>query len=228
MTAEFQNIITYLGAQMRKLNVEVRVCKEATLADVDEMKPDVVILASGASMLIPDVAKGKPGVMDHLRACREPESVGQSVVIWGLVAAELAISLAEEGKDVTIFGSGDKITLGGAWVEGTRQLYIWRKLTDIPLARETPEAEKVENPQVLAGTKLEEVSPQGVKIIDKDGIEKLLPYDTLIVSRLRVPNKALFEALQGKVKELYKIGDCDKVRTIKNAIWTANEVARKI
>jgi 2,4-dienoyl-CoA reductase-like NADH-dependent reductase (Old Yellow Enzyme family)/thioredoxin reductase len=228
LTAEFQNIITYLGMQMRKLNVDVRVCKEATLADVDDVKPDVVILASGASMVIPDVAEGKPGVMDHLRACREPEAVGQRVVIWGLVAAELAISLAEEGKDVTIVGSGDKITLGGAWVEGTRQLYIWRKLTDIPLARETPEAKQVQNPQVHAGTKLEEVTPQGVRISDKDGIEKVLPYDTLIVSRLRKPNKSLFKALQGKVKEVYKIGDCDKVRTIKYAIWTANEVARKI
>jgi len=43
-----------------------------------------------------------------------------------------------------------------------------------------------------------------------------------------VPNKSLFEALQGKAEKVYKIGDCDNVRTIKNAIWTANEVARKI
>jgi NADPH-dependent 2,4-dienoyl-CoA reductase/sulfur reductase-like enzyme len=228
MTAEFHNIITYLGVQMKKLNVDVRICKEATMADVEEMKPDVVILASGASMVIPDVVKDKPGVMDHIRACLEPEAVGQKVVIWGLVAVELAISLAEEGKEVTIFGSGDKITLGGAWVEGTRQLYIWRKLTDIPLARETSEAQQIQNPQVIAGTKLEEITAQGAKISDKDGAEKILPYDTLIVSRLRKPNKSLFETLQGKVKEVYKIGDCDKVRTIKNAIWTANEVARKI
>ena len=166
--------------------------------------------------------------MDHIQACREPEAVGQRVVIWGLVAVELALSLAEEGKEVTLIGSGDKTTLGGAWVEGTRQLYIWRKLTDMPLARETPEAKQVQNPQVLFGVNLEEVTPEGVRIRDKDGSERVLPYDTLIVSRLRVPNKSLFEALQGKVKEVYKIGDCDKLRNIKNAIWTANEVARKI
>jgi len=228
LTAEFQNIITYLGIQMRKLNVDVRICKDVTAADVDEIKPDVVIVACGASMVIPDVVKGKPGVMDHIQACREPQAVGQRVVIWGLAAAELAISLAEEGKDVTLIGSGDKTMLGGAWVEGTRQLYIWRKLTDIPLARATPEAERVKNPQVLFGVKLEEVTTEGVRISHKDGSVKVLPYDTLIVSRLRVPNKSLFEALQGKAEKVYKIGDCDNVRTIKNAIWTANEVARKI
>jgi len=30
------------------------------------------------------------------------------------------------------------------------------------------------------------------------------------------------------VPEIYKIGDCLQVRGIKEAIWTANEVARKI
>ncbi len=228
LMGEFKNIVNYLGVQMKKLNVDVRVCKEATAADIDDIKPDVVIIACGASMVIPEVAKGKPGVMDHMHACREPKSVGQRVVIWGLAAAELAISLAEEGKDVTIAGSGDKTTLGGVWVEGTRQLYIWRKLTDIPLARETPEAEQVQNPRVIFGVKLEEVTPEGVRTRDKDGSETVFPYDTLIMSSLRVPNKSLFEAIQGKVEEVYKIGDCDKVRTIKNAIWTANEVARKI
>ena len=146
LTHEFKNIVSYLGTQMKKLRVDVRVCKEATVADVDAIKPDVVVVACGSSMVIPDIAKGKPGVMDHLTACREPEAVGQRVVIWGHNAAELALSLAKEGKDVTILGSGEKSTLGGAWVQGVRQLYIWRKMTDIPLARETREAERVTKP----------------------------------------------------------------------------------
>jgi 2,4-dienoyl-CoA reductase-like NADH-dependent reductase (Old Yellow Enzyme family)/thioredoxin reductase len=228
LTGEFKNIIDYLGTQMRRLKVDVRVCKEATADDVEDMKPDVVIVACGSSMVIPEVAKDKPGVMNHIQACREPEAVGQKVLIWGLAAAELALSLAEEGKEVTIFGSGDKTTLGGIWVEGSRQLYIWKKLTDLPLARETAEAQPVQNPQVLFGVNLEEVSPEGVRVSHKDGSNQVLPYDTLIVSRLRAPNKSLFETLQGRVAEVYKIGDCDKIRNIKNAIWTANEVARKI
>jgi 2,4-dienoyl-CoA reductase-like NADH-dependent reductase (Old Yellow Enzyme family)/thioredoxin reductase len=228
LTHEFKNIVTYLGTQMRKLKVDVRVCKEATATDIDDIKPDVVIVACGASMVIPDMAKDVPGVMDHLTACREPEAVGQRVVIWGLNAAELALSLAEEGKDVTILGSGEKSTLGGAWVQGVRQLYIWRKMTDIPLARETREAQRLQNPQALFSVKVEGISSEGVKITDKEGNEKTLPFDTLIISRQRTANDALFKALQGKVKEVYKIGDCDRVRAIKNAIWAANEVARAI
>jgi 2,4-dienoyl-CoA reductase-like NADH-dependent reductase (Old Yellow Enzyme family)/thioredoxin reductase len=228
LTHEFKNIVTYLGTQMKKLKVNVRVCKEATVADVDEIKPDVVIVACGASMVIPDMAKDVPGVMDHLTACREPAAVGQRVVIWGHNAAELALSLAKEGKDVTLLGSGEKSTLGGPWVQGVRQLYIWRKMTDIPLARETREAQRVTNPQVLFSVKVERISSEGVEITDKEGNGNTVPFDTLIISRQRTSNDSLFDALQGKVKEVYKIGDCDRVRAIKNAIWAANEVARKI
>jgi len=34
--------------------------------------------------------------------------------------------------------------------------------------------------------------------------------------------------LQGKAAEVYKIGDCSQVGEIKDAVWNANEVARKI
>jgi 2,4-dienoyl-CoA reductase (NADPH2) len=101
-------------------------------------------------------------------------------------------------------------------------------MTDIPLARETREAQRLQNPQALFSVKVEEISSTGVKITDKDGNEKILPFDTLIISRQRTANDALFEALHGKVKEVYKIGDCDRVRAIKNAIWAANELARRI
>ena len=76
--------------------------------------------------------------------------------------------------------------------------------------------------------KVEEIGSEGMKITDKEGNETTLPFDTLIISRQRTANDSLFEALRGKVKEVYKIGDCDRVRAIKNAIWSANEVARKI
>ncbi|MDP2920414.1 MAG: FAD-dependent oxidoreductase, partial [Dehalococcoidia bacterium] len=77
LTAEFQNVIDYLGTQMRKLKVDVRVCKEATAADVQTMKPDVVIVACGSSMIVPEIARGKPGVMDHIEACNNQRAIGQ-------------------------------------------------------------------------------------------------------------------------------------------------------
>jgi len=229
MTAEFRNIVDYLGIQMRKLGVDVRVCKEATLADVEDLKPDVVIVAAGSSMLVPEVAEGKPGVMDHIEAVRNWRAIGQKVVIWGLVAAELAISLAEQGKDVVMIGRGGEDTLARDYAAG-RRWYIVRKLTDVNVPRAVPEAERLSNPRVLYFVDVEDVSAEGVKIQvgGNMGRKEVLPYDTLIISRERATNDSLFNELQGKAAEVYKIGDCSEVGDIKTAIWGANEVARKI
>jgi len=227
LTGEFRNIVDYLATQMRKLKVDVRVCKEATIADVQELKPDVVIVAAGSSMVIPEVAKGKPGVMSHIEACRRQREIGQKVVIWGLVATELAISLAEEGKDVVMMGRGGEDTLGrdAPWA---RRYWLLRRLTDLNLVRETPQTTRLNNPEILYYVDVEEITTEGIKVVDKDGKRRLLPYDTFIISRERAANDSLFKELQGKAAEVYRIGDCSEVGDIQKAIWGANEVARKI
>jgi len=227
MTADFRNIVDYLSTQMRKLGVDVRVCKEVTIADVEELKPDVVIVAAGSSMLVPEVAEGKPGVMDHIEAVRNWRAIGQRVVIWGLVAAELAISLAEQGKDVVLMGRSGEDTLArdAPWA---RRMHLFKKLTDVNLVRETPETARIYNPEVLYYVDVEEITAGEIKTVDKDGGKRVLPYDTLIISRERATNDSLFNELRGKADEVYKIGDCSEVGDIQKAIWSANEVARKI
>ena len=227
LTAEFRNIIDYLATQMRKLNVDVRVCKEATAASVAKLNPDVVIVAAGSSLSMPDVTEGQPGVMDHIEAVKNWRMIGQRVVIWGLVAAELAISLAEQGKEVVMMGRGGQDTLAkdAPW---SRRFYLFRRLTDANLVRESPEAMKMDNPEVLYNIEVEDITPEGIKIVNKDGKRRVLPYDTLIVSRERMANDSLFEELKATAPEVYKIGDCAEVADIKTAIWAANEVARKI
>jgi len=227
LTAEFGNIVEYLAAQMKKLRVDVRLCKEATSADIEALKPDAVILASGSSMLIPEIARGKPGVMDYIQAARNKPAIGQRVVIWGLVGASLAISLAEEGKDVVIIGRGGEETLARD-DPGARRSWILRKLTDINVARETPEAIRVSNPEVIYYVDVQDITPRDIEIVTRDGARRALPYDTFIIARERISSDSLYSELQGKLAEVHKIGDCAEVGTIKKAIHGANDIARRI
>jgi 2-enoate reductase len=227
LTGEFQNFLDYLGVQLRKLNVDVRVCKEATAADVAALKPDVIIVAAGSTMSVPDVAKGKPGVMDHIEACNNQRAIGQRVVIWGLVACELAVSLAQAGKDVTMIGRGGEETLARDY-PGSRRWYMLRKLLDINAVRELPDQQMQPNVKVRFYTEVDEVGPDVLKVHDRDGARDEIPYDTLIISRERTSNNTIFEALKGKAPEVYNIGDSNVVGQIKDAVWAANEVARKI
>jgi 2,4-dienoyl-CoA reductase-like NADH-dependent reductase (Old Yellow Enzyme family)/thioredoxin reductase len=227
MNSEFGNFVRYLTTQLKKLKVDVRLGKPVTAADVEALAPDIVILATGSSMVIPKAARGKRGVMNHVEAVRRKDEIGQKVVIWGLVAADLALSLAQEGKDVTIMGEGGIDTLAKPYPMG-RKWYILRKLTDVRVPRAVPEAARMSNPEVLCNVKVEQITEEGIHLVDKDGGKRLLAYDTLIASGRNKASDAMFKELQGKPWEVYRIGDCIRPANIKTAVVEANEVARRI
>ena len=228
LAVEFRNIVDYLDVQMRKLAVDVQISKEAGPADIEALKPDAVIVATGANLRIPEVAQGKPGVIDHLDALRKRNTIGHRVVVWGLMyGAELAISLAEDGKEVVLIGEAGEKTLA-SHAGRVRKWWIIRKLVDFNVVRAQPEAAKLSNPRVLYSTRVEDITPEGISIVNTQGEKSILAYDTLIVSRGREKNDAIAKEIEGKVPEIHLIGDCSSAGNIQKAIWSANEMARKI
>jgi 2,4-dienoyl-CoA reductase-like NADH-dependent reductase (Old Yellow Enzyme family)/thioredoxin reductase len=228
LTAEFANLVEYLRVQIEKLGVEVRLSTEAGPAAVDELDPDVVVVATGSSMIIPEVVRGRPGVIDHIEALRSREKIGHRVVVWGMTyGAELAISLAEEGREVVLIGEGGEKTLGGH-ASNFRRWWILRKLADVNTARGTPEAQRISNPKVLPNVRVEKVSSEEIALSDETGVKQVLPYDVLIISRGRERDNALTAQLRARAAEVHEIGDCASVGDIQKAITSANEVARAI
>jgi len=228
LAVEFRNIVDYLGIQMRKLGIDVRVCKEVGPDDIDALKPDAVIMATGASLRLPGDTEELPAVIDHIEALRERSEIGQRVVIWGLMyGAELAVSLAREGKDVTLIGESDEKTMA-SHAAMNRRWWLVRKLVDVNAVRVDPEAQKLDNPEVLCNIRVKEINTNGVTITDRQGRERVLDYDTMIISRGREKNDAMFDALEGKAPEVHKIGDCNAAANIRGAIFSANELAREI
>jgi 2-enoate reductase len=228
LSMEFQNFIDYLGVMLRKNKVDVRVCKEAGPADIEEINPDAIIVATGASMRMPDMTKGLPGVMDHVTALKNRREIGRKVVVWGLMyGAELAISLAEEGKEVVLIGEGGETGLA-SHASNSRKFWIIRRLSDFNLVRVTPEANKPSNLSTYFNMKVEEVSVDSVSIATRRGKKKTIPFDTLIISRGREKNDTLAKELEGKAPEVHVIGDCAAAGNIHKAVFSANEVARKL
>jgi len=234
LTSEFQNIIDYQIGQLSELNVNVRCCYEATLERVKAFAPDVCILATGADMLLPDSVKDGMMVMTHLDAMkrkREFRSMSQwrkKVVIYGFTAAEFAIDLAEAGADVTLMGAGGDFAIGSeSYMTRERKFFLRRKLTDINYIRSSEETRRVYNPNVIFHAKLEGVSREGVHYYHH-GIHKTMPYDVLIISGGKKKNDEMFEALQEFVPAVYKIGDCNKIANITQAINQANELVRNL
>ena len=125
-------------------------------------------------------------------------------------------------------GGEDSLSADAPW---QRRFWLLTRLTDINVVRETPEKTRLSNPEVLYNVDMEDITHEGIKIVYRGGEKRIIRYDTLILSRRfreRRKNDSLFDELQGKVAEVHKIGDCLRIRGIKEVIWSANEIARKI
>ena len=137
------------------------------------------------------------------------------VIIGGNYGAETAISLARDGKKVTMVEESDTCNAPVYSVDA------YCRIQDINVFIEE---EKV---AVLTETRAVEISDKGVVVEGKDG-KKTLEADSVIIAYDRKSCKGLYEALKGKVKELYEIGDCKEPRSIQWAIEEGANVARLI
>ena len=64
----------------------------------------------------------------------------------------------------------------------------------------------------------------------KEGDTKVfqIPCDTIVLAVGSSPNSALYEELEGKVTELYRLGDSNQVGKIRDCIHGAVELAMKL
>jgi putative sterol carrier protein len=109
-----------------------------------------------------------------------------------------------------------------------RKYWVRRKLTDINVVREGPAAARISNPRVLFHVNVKNIEDGKIEIAEEDGQQSVLSFDTLVISRGRKKNDSLYDEIDGKVPEVYKIGDCAVGGNILKAVWSANEIARKI
>ncbi|MCK4964919.1 MAG: FAD-dependent oxidoreductase, partial [Dehalococcoidia bacterium] len=97
---EIGSLLNYLGTQVKKLGVDIRLGVEATSSLIEEEKPDVVIVATGSNPIVP----GIPGVGgDNTVTAKEVLTgnveTGKRVVIVGGsgVGCDVALYLARKG-----------------------------------------------------------------------------------------------------------------------------------
>ncbi len=225
---DLSRLTDYLSIQMEKRGIDVRLGCDATVEDILAFSPDVVILAAGAVQDIPARLQGNPKVRDILDAIRNREGIGRRVLVWGhAYGSETAISLAQEGRQVTLFGNGTRLSLLG-FASNARRWWLMKKLSDIDCERMPRDGERIEGVDVYFRSRLGELTQDTAEILFKDGSSRVVEYDTFIVARARKRSTGLLDALNSKVPEVYAIGDYDKVNVIQRAIFTANEVVRSL
>jgi len=208
-------LIKYFQIQLVKLNVQVELGKKATIAGIEEFRPETLVLATGAQPLVPripgldkariaqagDVLKGRVKVRDRV-----------VVIGGGMVGCETAEFLAEERKSVTVV---EILPEMATTVGPSLRTFLLNRL----------EAKGV---TLLTQTRCDKVVSDGLVIITMEGERKTIEVDTIVLAVGACPNTKLIEGIEGKVPEVYQVGDCVKPRKIRDAIGEGYRVGLHI
>jgi pyruvate/2-oxoglutarate dehydrogenase complex dihydrolipoamide dehydrogenase (E3) component len=182
---------------------------------VEEARPDVVLVATGAKPLVPPI----PGVereevvtaWDVLGGGK----VGRRVLVvgGGLTGLETAEFLAEQGKEVVVVEMLKRV---GADMGGTVRWHLMNRTKNL-------------NMKTFVSTQIKEIRPEGVVVISRNGVEETWDgFDTIVLACGVRSKDELSKQIQGKVKEAHVIGDAAKARRGLEAIRSGSEIGRKL
>ena len=213
---DLKRLIRYYEIQMDKLGVNVVTEKNSTYNEILEENPDVVILGTGSTPLVPRLP-GINGSNVHaaIDVLSNNTNLGENVIIagGGFVGCETAVHLAEQGKKVTIIEMKERILA---------EPMPFNNL----LALSSMVAENGIN--ILTSTKLVEIKDNEVIVEKVDGAIESVACDSVIIALGFRSQENIKAELEGKVKDIRVIGDALAPRKVKHAVNEGFEVARGI
>lgn len=213
---EFAVFADYLRRSLDELGVPVTLGVELDKDKILGMKPDAVVVATGAVPAGLDVPGADGGnVVQSNHVFMDKAEVGDRVVVIGarFNAIEAAIMLAERGKRVSLVSRG---RLGGK--KGPEETFSFKALSRRLL--------ELGIPQYL-NTPVLEITEDSV-IVSWEGEILHLDAETVVLAVGARSENALAQELKGLVPEVYKIGDAVSPRDAASATYDAARTAEKI
>ena len=209
---EFGNLIRYFSTQLDELGVKVELRKEATTDLVVGMKPDVVIAATGSTPSVPPIpGADRSNVVGARDVVAGKAAVGDKVVVigGGEVGLDTGLLLATNGKRVTI------VARHRPGRDMARMVYFGVRgaLRDL-------------SAEVLGYASTEEITDNSVIVVDRAGKRHVIEADTVVLATGSKSDRKLFDALEGKVPEIYLAGDCLYPSNIRSAIYQGASISR--
>lgn len=206
-------MLEYQKREVENCGVKVVLGKAVDLSVVEEVKPDVVMIATGATPISPPIPGAElPHVFQAQEILQNPEKAGSRVVVvgGGLVGLETAETLAEQGKEVVVLEMLHQI---GADLGYTSNLAVFESLDKLGVKVET-------------STRVTRIADGTVSAVQGEA-PKEYAADTVVLAVGSRSNGALIDALNGKIK-VRPIGDCVQPRKAIEAIHDGYLFARNI
>ena len=205
----------YLTRQIANAGVEVQCNRKATADHVLAMMPDAVVVATGAEPAVPPIS-GIDGA--------------NVVKAWDVLAGKVAM----KGEKVLVAGGGTVGCEVAELLAKDNAVTIVELLPAIALDMETVHmiafltriaGEKI---RVVTGAAIQEITASGLVYQDGEGKRQTLEGTKVVTALGSKSVRSLYEALQGKVAELYCIGDSRKPAKITEAMYDGARIGRLI
>ncbi|NLV49476.1 MAG: FAD-dependent oxidoreductase [Clostridiales bacterium] len=217
---DMRDYLKYLVCQAEKCGARILLNTEATPELLDAEGYDALIVAVGASPIIPTVpGYDKPHVHWGPDVEAGKAKAGEKIVVVGsgAIGAECALHMAMEGKSVTIVDMAPDLSNLNASSNGVASEFVAKfKEYNIP---------------VHFNCKLSEITDDAVLCTDTvTGEELSFPADTVLFAVGMKPNYKEACALRGSVPmtEAYLVGDCLELENIGGAVNGAFRAAAYI
>jgi len=201
--SELADLINYFRVALEKLGVKVEMGKEVTPELIAASRPEVVVVATGATPTIPAI----PGIKNERVITIEDlmlnkKATGDVIIVagGGIVGCETALFLAQEGKKLTIVE-----TLPAAYdMNWISRMALLEMLFDKGVT-------------ISNGT-IKEITEEGLIATDPEGKDQTLKADTIILALGSESENKLAKNLEDEIKELYVVGDCVTPGNLRKAI----------
>ena len=193
----------WLIRQIQKLGVKVELGKEVTPRVIDEIKPDVLVLASGSTSYRPDIPGiDKPIVTTAIDVLLGKAKPGSKNIVagGGVVGCEVALFLAQQKKKMILVEMLSDVAIDVLSISGV----LKAKLIDNGV-------------EILTDTKITGVTDSGVVAIDRNQNTINVEGDRVILAMGMVPRAELYEDVKSKAGEVYLIGDGTEPRRVGEA-----------
>lgn len=212
--AVYQEVASSRIAAVKELGVDLHVGQTLTAEKIKELKPDVLIIATGSDSAIPNI----PGINRHevisARKALITEEAGDNVLVigGGLVGCETADYLAGKGKKVTIV---EMLKSTAKDIGPAARFFLRKRLKEHQVT-------------ILTQAKVKSIGDDGVLVEAPTGEQKLGPFDTIVMAVGATPVRDLEEQVKNIVPEVYVIGDAAKPGKILAAVEQGAEVSLKL
>ncbi len=240
LNREIVNFLKWMKAQLKGLPIEIRLATDITPEAVGEIKPDVVILATGGNFpdsMVPGIGSKRVFSGKDFLDLMEGLPVKKGLflrLISPFVKYFVTPFFARQLLGFNFPIKKKVVIIGGQFLGCTLALVLAKKGKKVTIIEESEQyGSDLENYTlvalnyeiedgnitVLTSMKVAKITDEGVVILDNYGNRSLREADTVLLAQgLRPSDGVLEEALMDKAEKIYTIGDAKSFQRIMGAV----------